>query len=343
MQNAFFEITGENADLLSDIGARFKAVASELFNLACYGDFVMKQAFVQTATGEYLDSHAALRDMTRKTATKARGQLTFSVSEPAENNIVIPANTICSVDGREFLQFRTMQSGTISAGSRSVSVNAEAMEYGSDYNVKRDAVTVIVNPPGYVEAVVNTIDFSGGCDDETDEMLRKRILQSYSVPATGLSRYSIAECIMKNSDVLDCNIVKDSPATLTVYVRTKNGSMTSRLTQKIQDALMVAELTSASTEIELAQPSEYTLNISVTPRHNDSDEVIEQITKAVKDFCYSVRIGECINLSDIYYTACSAADVKECAVASPYAYNGVITCPQDMYLTPYSITVTCNE
>ena len=337
-------MTGQNADMLSDLGARFKAVASELFNIACYGDFVMKQAFVQTASGEYLDKHAALRDMERKTAAKAKGRLTFSVSAPAEQDIVIPTGTICSVEGREFLQFITTQSGTIATGDLNVSVNAEAMDSGSAYNVKTGVINVIVNPPGYVEAVNNADAFSGGYDDETDDMLRNRILQSYRVPATGLSKYSIAECVMKISDVVDCNIVKPSVSTLNAYVRTKTGTLPNRLKNRIEDALMVAHLTSATTEVILAQPSEYTLEVIVTPgRQTDSEEVTEKVTKAVRDFCNSVRIGECINLSDVQHAANLAADVTECAVHSAYAYNGVITCPQDMYLVPYTITVTCNE
>ena len=60
---------------------KLEAIASELYGLSCYGDFILKQAFVQTATGGYLDRHGALRDCKRKLGTKAKGTLTFGINE----------------------------------------------------------------------------------------------------------------------------------------------------------------------------------------------------------------------------------------------------------------------
>ncbi len=60
---------GEAVKELSDIEARFKAVASEIYSVSAYGDYIMKQSFPQTATGEFLDRHEELRSITRKTAS----------------------------------------------------------------------------------------------------------------------------------------------------------------------------------------------------------------------------------------------------------------------------------
>ena len=90
MKKAFFDSCGRNVDNMGDIDARFQAVASELFSLGCKNDFLLKQAFPQTATGDYLDRHAAMRDIQRHTGTKAHGVLRFSVSQPTINDISIP-------------------------------------------------------------------------------------------------------------------------------------------------------------------------------------------------------------------------------------------------------------
>ena len=68
---------------------KLEAIASELYGLSCYGDFILKQAFVQTATGEYLNRHGALRDCKRKLGTKAKGTLTFGINEAIASDIVI--------------------------------------------------------------------------------------------------------------------------------------------------------------------------------------------------------------------------------------------------------------
>ena len=60
---------------------KLQAIASELYALSCYSDFILKQAFVQSATGEYLDRHGELRSCKRKSGTKASGILSFGINE----------------------------------------------------------------------------------------------------------------------------------------------------------------------------------------------------------------------------------------------------------------------
>lgn len=107
MKNAFYEKSGENVDLMSDLGARFQAVASELYSLSCYGDYILRQSFPQTASGTELDYHAALRDITRKSASKSSGELTFYVDEPIETELTVPKGTVCSVKDSPYIQFET--------------------------------------------------------------------------------------------------------------------------------------------------------------------------------------------------------------------------------------------
>ncbi len=343
MQNAFFEKSGENAELLSDLGARFQAVASELFNLACYSDFVLRQAFIQSADGEYLDKHAALRNMQRKTASKAQGEITFYAAEISEENITVPAGTICSVEDSEYLQFVTTRAVTIYAGEECATAPAEAIESGSAYNVKAGKITVIVNPPGSVTRAENAFDFTGGWDDESDESLRKRLCDSYSVPPTGLSAKSIAECVMKIDEVLDSNIVLNAVGTLLVYVKTKHNRITPALEEEINNALLVAYVTVTNTFVAEAMRREYDLKITVESTDGDSETAIREIKKAVKNYTDGIKIGESVSLAEIYHLASFAAPVKNCVVASSHAANGIIAGREDSYLIPEEITVECYE
>ena len=88
---------GEAVKELSDIEARFKAVASEIYSVSAYGDYIMKQSFPQTATSEFLDRHAELRSITRKTASYAKGAITVYRTESSIGSTVsIPKGTIFS-------------------------------------------------------------------------------------------------------------------------------------------------------------------------------------------------------------------------------------------------------
>ena len=157
MKAAYFERCGESVKAFSDTSARLEAAASELFSLACEAEFIFRQAFPQSATGEYLDFHAELRDIQRKQSSKAMGELTFSVIEAAESDVEIPKGTICSKADEVYVQFITTENAVISAGDTEVTVPASALENGGEYNAPAGTVTVMVNPPAGVDGV------SAGC------------------------------------------------------------------------------------------------------------------------------------------------------------------------------------
>lgn len=341
MKNAFFEICNENVDLMSDLGARFQAVASELFSLFCYSEYVLQQAFPQTASGQYLEYHAALRDIKRKTASRAYGTLTFFAADENETDIEIPKGTVCSIKEHPYIQFETTENAVIEAGQTSVTVLSQALENGEQYNAKEDTVTVMVNPPTSVLSVTNADAFTGGWDDESDEALRKRILASYRIPQMGVSSKSIAEAVIKLDDVLDCNIIKSGESTIYAYVKTKSNTISDELKQQIEDALMIAKITSSSVIIELAKCMEYDLVVDIEA--SDISGVEESVSSAIKNIAESVRIGESIILNKLSFAALAVSNANYCEAGSPAAVNGVINADSDTYLKLKSITVNCYE
>lgn len=343
MKTAFYEKCGENVDLMGDIGARFQTVASELFSLYCYGDFILKQAFVQTASGQYLDYHAALRDMKRKSPSNACGELMFSIPEVSQDNIVIPEGTICSMAGYPYIQYKTTEEALIKAGELSATAGASAIEAGSAYNAKRGSITVMVNPPSGVAAVTNIEEFTGGCNNETDESLRKRILSSYSVPPTGVSVESIRECILKIDDVLDCLVMNYDGLFMPVYLKTKKESLDAQLTDDIENALMIAKITGCETYLCLAEPKNFDLNIDITLAADYSTGTEQKIREIVLNYTDSLRIGETLNLSRISYALCAADGIEYCEISSRDAADNLISCDYASYLKLNNLTVNCYE
>ena len=75
MSDKYYELTGEEAERMSDSGIKLKLLAGEIFSLGTNIDWLKRQMFVATATGEELDKHAAQRGLKRFRGKKANGSL----------------------------------------------------------------------------------------------------------------------------------------------------------------------------------------------------------------------------------------------------------------------------
>ncbi len=340
MKNAYFEKTGENVDTVSDLGARFQAVASELYSLSCHADFVLKQAFVQTATGDYLDRHAALRDITRKSAAKAYGSLTFSVTEQALTDITVPAHTVCSVNGKPYIQFETTQDAVIAAGATTVSVPAAATENGSVYNAAAGTVTVMVNPPTGVESVSNEAAFDGGADTETDAKLRRRILDSYRIPQSGFSVLSLREAVMKLSDVLDAAVTFDG-SSICATVITKTPTLSDALTAQIEDCMSISDVTEAEVTVRRAAKQSPSFVVSAELVGGDEETVRTQLEERLREFVGNLRIGESLNLRRAETALLQTEGIQHCTVQAVGHTGDIFNCPDGGYLRAERITVNC--
>lgn len=321
MKTAFFNECGETVQPLSDLGARFKAVASELFSISCYGDYILKQSYPQTATGEYLDFHAQLRGLKRKSAAKASGSLTFSISEALQTDTQISAGTLCAVKDAPYIQFSTNESVTIPAGETAAVTAATAIACGEEYNVKSGEVTVMVNPPIGVNAVVNDFDFCGGYSGESDSELRKRIISAYSVPLKGLSTEMLRTAVLENDDIIDCSIVKKDSG-VNVYVVTRQYDINDEIVSSVINSLQILEFFGMGVEVYPAVQKPFDLNIEVCANAVADREILS----AVNEFARSVKIGENIKLNQLISIIASIEQVEYCSVGSSTADGGIISC-----------------
>ena len=141
MADAFAQATGGEASGSPELAARLYAVAAQVYALYVQADWVTRQAFPQTAEGEYLDLHAQLRSLERKAATHAVGTLRFIAGEISENDRAIPLGTVCMTAG--LVRFETTQAAVLSAGATQVDVPAQAVQPGSAGNVSADRKSVV--------------------------------------------------------------------------------------------------------------------------------------------------------------------------------------------------------
>lgn len=179
MVDKYKELSGFEVFEESDIMIRLRVLAGELFNSYNALEYVKRQMNVKTAESEYLDNHALQRGLSRKNGVKAKGEVTFSLSTIASRDIVIDKGTVVSTASADVKSFETDETVIIKEGTLSVKAKVTATKEGADHNVMKDTVCVMVTPPLFVSSVTNELYFSGGADAESDDDLRKRIIDSY--------------------------------------------------------------------------------------------------------------------------------------------------------------------
>ena len=177
MRAIFAEEAGFVPNNGCDAMVRLYALASEVQSLLAQADWVLDQSFPQTAVGQYLDYHAEMRALTRLPAAKATGVLRFSAPSAAVTDYEIDAGSVAMTSGG--VRFETTEKATLAKGETYVDVPASAVEAGASGNAIAGAIHLMSVYPVGITQCTNPEAFSGGSDEESDEKLRERVLESY--------------------------------------------------------------------------------------------------------------------------------------------------------------------
>lgn len=121
------------------------ACAAQVFSLYVQAGWVARQAFPQTAEGEYLDRHAQLRGLERKEPVAARGVVRFSGEISENTDRPIPAGTVCMTAG--LIRFETIEDGLLAAGQAHVDVPVQALVPGISGNVAAGTILSMAVAP----------------------------------------------------------------------------------------------------------------------------------------------------------------------------------------------------
>ena len=285
----------------SDIMLRLRVLAGEIYSERAYAEFILRQMFPTTAVGEYLDAHAAQRGLSRKGATYATGQVIFSAAAEEHEDILIPAGTVvCTVS--EPLRFVTDSDAVLSAGIQNVMVKVTAAQSGSASNVAVGRIGVIVTPVLGIGAVKNSMKFSGGTDDESDESLRNRIIDSYQNITNGANAAYYRSIAMSVDGVYSASVVGcgRGVGTVDVYACSKGGTLSEATLRKIQ--ALLDEVREMNVDVKVFSPTEMSINLYILLTAADGydfDTVAGEVQTAVENYINNLGIGHDLWLSDV--------------------------------------------
>ncbi|MBO8169359.1 MAG: baseplate J/gp47 family protein [Thermoanaerobacteraceae bacterium] len=275
-------------------------VAAELAQAAIWAQEVLRRGFAQTTFGQYLDLRAAEHGLTRKSATKATGQVTFTGTP----GTVIPAETQVSTEGSEAapaIFFTTTEEVTIGEdGAATASI--EAVETGASGNVAAGTITMLAQPVTGVTSVTNTSATTGGTDEETDESLLERFLQKVRQPGTSGNKADYINWALEVSGIGGAQVIPlwNGPGTVkVVLLGTDKKPASTEVVQAVQNYIAPTSGTGegkapigADVTVVAATPVEINISaIVVLTGTKTLQEVQATFEKALDDYLASIAFA----------------------------------------------------
>ena len=336
---SFAERAGFTPDDSCDLSVRLYAAAAQLQALSIQSDWVLDQSFPQTASGIYLEYHAAMRGLKRTAATYAEGTLRFSVESPPASDLTVESGTVC-MTGDE-VRFMTTQTGTLAAGSLYTSIPSKALEAGASGNAAPGTITILTACPVGITGCTNPEAFSGGSEGEDDESLRKRILESYQRLPNGANAAFYEETAMGHNGVVAASAVGRARGTGTVdvYVATAAGTPDAALLEEIQEDLQAKR--EIAVDVKALAPTALPVDVSLELRAKDGTEfaaVRSAAETAVREYFTGKLLGLPVRLAELSSLVYGVDDVENYHIITPAA-----DVPGDQTVLPILGTLTMTE
>jgi len=278
-----------------DLAARMYALAAQLYALQVYGDWVRRQCFPQTAVGEELDRHAAMRALARKQATRAEGVVRFFAGESSELIRTIPFGTVCMTPG--LVRFETVETGLLLAGEMWADVKVRAVESGAGGNAAAGTVTQMAVAPVGIVSCTNPTPCTGGVEKEDDESLRERVLHSFRSLPNGANAAYYRQLAMEDDEVARAEVVSRprGVGSVDVVVASRSGVPGQELLERL-GAVMEAQREIA-VDLVVRAPETVEVNVSVQVQEKagyDPQEVKDRVRNALTAYFSGERLGESI-------------------------------------------------
>lgn len=317
---SFGERTGLEPREGCDLSARMYALAAQVCALYIQADWVVRQAFPQTAEGEYLDAHAQLRGLERKNPVAAQGTVRFTAGEAAETPRSIPKGTVCMTAG--LVRFETTEEGVLAANELTADVPVQALEAGAAGNISAGAIVSMAVAPMGIATCTNPQAFAGGADGEEDETLRGRVLDTFKRLPNGANAAFYEREALSFDQVAAVAVVSRprGVGSVDIVPATLAGVPGEALLEQLQDYF--EERREIAVDLEVRAPETVTVNIQVQVEPQEgrnTEEVLDRVEQAVQDWFTGKLLGQDILRARLGHLIYSCDGVANYEIAAPAA------------------------
>ena len=320
MLACFGEETGLEPREGTDLSARMYALAAQVYALYVQADWVTRQAFPQTAEGEYLDYHAQLRSLERKPALPAQGTVRFTAGEAAQSDRTVPEGTVCMTAG--LVRFATTQAAVLPAGELTVDVPVQALEPGTAGNVSAQTVVSMAVAPMGIASCTNPQAFAGGADGEGDEELRARILDTFRRLPNGANAAFYEQGALSFDQVAAATVIPKPRGlgSVDVIVSTLAGTPGEELLEQLQDYF--EQRREIAVDVQVKAPTPVTVNVAVQVKAKggwDKTQVLDQVEETLESWFDGKLLGQDVLLARLGSLIYGCDGVENYAVSAPAA------------------------
>lgn len=295
MLACYAERTGLGLEEGCDLAVRLYALAAQVYALWVQTDWVERQAFPQTAEGEHLDYHAQLRGLERKQAQVANGVVLFTMGDAAAEERAIPKGMVCMTAG--LVRFETTERGVIPAGSLTVQVPVQAVQPGAAGNVASKTITGMAVAPVGVSSCTNPEPCAGGCDQESDEELRARVLETYRRMPNGANAAFYQQEALTFDEVAAAAVVARprGTGTVDVVVATMEGTPDQELLEKLVDHFEECREIAVDVQVRAPETKAVALQVAVAAREGATQEqTVAEVEAALRGWFTGKRLGQSV-------------------------------------------------
>lgn len=325
-QTRYQELTGKTQALnrADPVTLILYACAVQIYQMELYIDMSAKQSLLKYAFGEYLDNLAALKGITRKTASRAVVTVRFALSATRSSAVGIPEGTRVSAGGDVY--FATTEYNEIPAGQDHLDIVCTCLTEGEEGNdIPAGSINTLVDPIAYIDHVESLDASSGGDDEESDDELRYRIFEApfrWSVAGPEESyRYWAGEY---SSQISDVYVGSPEPGEVLIEFLMLDGELPEQaMISGMQAYLSSEEIRPLTDNVVVKAPDVEKITINLTYYINKSDSAeAASIQSKVEDavnfyrLWQTSRIGRDINPSELIRQVI-VAGAKRVEVTSP--------------------------
>lgn len=283
---------GDPADLLT--GAH--AAVADMLGQDIYN--AQLQAYLSTATGSWLDLKAADYGVYRKQAVAASGTFNFTKNVPAATAITIPQGTLITTiptPTQPAVQYSTTQTATLQSGQTSVAVPAVCMQAGSVGNLTAGTQLLLASSVPGIDGVNLAANITNGIDEESDDALRARALQSIKGQAFG-SPLWYQQQVLTVPGIVGATVQSDpnEPPIVWIYVAGPNNTIPSQTTIQQAQNLFTPDNKPQIDQPTVLAPVALPFNISITvtaAAGADPNTVQQNVEAALTTFANSIPLG----------------------------------------------------
>ena len=276
-----------------DLAARMYALAAQIYALQVYSDWVRRQCFPQTASGENLDHHAQMRSLERKKATCAEGVVRFFAGESSDLVRTIPVGTVCMTPG--LVRFETAETVLLFAGEMWVDAPVRAVEAGAGGNVAAGTITEMAVAPVGIVSCTNPAPCAGGVEEEDDESLRARVLHSFRYLPNGANAAYYRQLAMADDEVAQAVVISRprGVGSVDVVVASHAGLPDQQLLNRLQ--AVMEQQREIAVDLQVRAPESVEVNVAVQVKEKagyDAEAVKERVKNALTAYFSGENLGE---------------------------------------------------